>query len=162
MTPTVMSESASARPTLDQLARYADEFNKSQMLQHFGVRMHFPNTERVHFIIDPIRPEQRGGLGSDAVNGGILAAMFDLAIGCTPALIDPTRRNATTQLSIFFERPLRGPVLRAESWINSGGKLLLFSSAEIKDGEGRVCARATGMVRLTDKPWNSGTSPAVY
>lgn len=150
------------RPTPEQLARYAREFNESQTLQHFGTRISFPHGERVRIEIDPVRPEQRGGLGSDAVNGGVLAAMFDLAIGCTPALIDPTRRNATTQLSIFFERPVRGSRIAAEAWVNSAGKVLLFSSAEILDAEGRVCARATGMVRLSDKPWEHGHSPAVY
>lgn len=153
---------APRRPTADQLARYANEFNESQTLQHFGVKLSFPEGERVRILLDPIRPEQRGGLGSDAVNGGILAAMFDLAIGCTPALLDPTKRNATTQLSIFFERPLRGRAMIAEAWINSAGKVLLYASAEIKDVEGQVCARATGMVRLTDKPWNNGSSPAVF
>lgn len=153
---------ARPRPTLEQLARYADEFNRSQTLQHFGTRLSFPSAERLRIDIDPIRPEQRGGLGSDAVNGGVLAAVCDLAIGCTPAMVDPTRRNATTQLSIFFERPLRGRRLRAEAWINSVGKVILFASAEILDEEDRVCARATGMVRISDKPWNNGTSPAVF
>jgi uncharacterized protein (TIGR00369 family) len=158
-----MPEPTARTPSLpEQLARYADDFNQSQALKLFGTRISFPTTERVRIEIDPLRTEHLGGMGSDVVNGGVLSAAFDLAIGCTGALVNPQLRNATTQLSLFFERPLRGRVLRAEAWINSHGKVLLFSSAEITDDAGRVCARGTGEVRLTDKPWNNGHSPAVY
>lgn len=149
-------------PLPQQLARYADDFNQSQALRHFGTRISFPTTDRVRIEIDPLRTEHLGGMGMDVVNGGVLSAAFDLAIGCTGALVNPRLRNATTQLSIYFERPLRGRLLRAEAWINSKGKLLLFSSAEITDEAQRICARATGVVRLTDKPWNNGHSPVVY
>lgn len=149
------------RPTAEQLARFAEEFNQSSMLKHFGVRLHFPSLDRVVGEIDPIRPEQRGGLGTDAVNGGILAAMFDLVIGCTPALVDPTRRSATMQLSMGFERPLRGDKLRAEAWVTSAGTNTLFAAAQILDAEGKVCARCQGVVKLSKLKWKSGVSPAV-
>ena len=149
-------------PLPDELARYADDFNQSQALKLFGTRISFPTTDRVRIEINPLRTEHLGGMGSDVVNGGILAAAFDLALGCSGALVDPKLRNATTQLSITFERPVRGRLLRAEAWINSFGKLLLFSGGELTDDAGRVCARATGVVRLTDKPWNNGHSPVVY
>ena len=156
-----MAESSPARPTAAQLARYAEEFNKSLAMQHFGTRVSFPDGERVRVEIDPIRPEHRGGLGTSAVNGGVLAAAFDLVIGCTPALIDPTRRNATVQLSMSFERPLAGSSLVAEAWITTAGASTVFSQAEIRDARGQVCARAQGLVRVSKLSWDSGTSPAV-
>jgi len=148
-------------PDLDQLARYAESFNGSAALRAFGVKLSFPSLDKVVATIDPIRPEQRGGLGTDAVNGGVLAAMFDLIIGCTPALIDPTRRNATMQLSMSFERPLVGRSLRAEGWITNAGSATVFSAAHILDDRGNVCARCNGVVKLSKVPWKSGVSPAI-
>lgn len=149
------------RPTAEQLKRYADQFNQSQTLAHFGVKVRFPDADTVEAVIEQIRPEQRGGLGADAVNGGVLAAMFDLAIGCTPALVDPTRRSATVQLSINFMRAVRGASLVARAKIERAGDVLLFASAQILDEKGTVCANATGMSRMSELPWGSGESPAI-
>jgi len=149
------------RPTPEQLARYAEGFNQSASLRHFGVRMHFPSADKVVAVIDPVQPAQRGGLGMEAVNGGVLAALFDLVIGCTGALVDPTRRTATMQLSMSFERPLLGDVVRVEGWIDSVGSSTLFSSARILDGAGKTCARCQGLVKISKMHWKSGESPAV-
>ena len=148
-------------PQKDALDRYRDAFNTSNTLQHFGLRLDFPDGERVVVHLDPIRPEQRGGLGTNAVNGAVLAAMFDLVIGCTGALVDPTRRVATIQLSMQFERPATGDRLRAESRIERIAQNVLFASAQMFDGTDMVCARAQGIVARSDKPWLKGDGPAL-
>ena len=156
-----MFQKSSVPPSPEQLARYAEQFNQSATLRHFGVRVAFPDADTVEVRLDEVKPEQRGGLGTDAVNGGVLAAIFDLAIGCTPALIDPTRRTATMQLSMSFERPLRGDSLRAVAQIENAGDTVLFASARILNSAGMVCGRCTGVVRLSQSKWRSGESPAV-
>src|SRR5229473_7236778 len=143
-----------ARPTKELLARYAEAFNRSKTLQYFGVRIDFPNGDRVVASIPQIRPEQRGGLGTSAVNGGVLAALFDFAIGITPALIDPTRRTATMQLSMSFEKPVQGDSLRVESQVSSAGRSVLFATAKILDSQGTECARCQGVVRISQLPGN--------
>ena len=155
-----MSE-ASARPTQAQLDRFAEQFNQSQTVQYFGASMSFPGGEKVVVCLPTIRPEHRGGLGTAAVNGGILAALFDLAIGCTSALMDPSRRAATVQLSMSFERPVRGDSLRAEATIDTVGSSTLFASARLYDSQGQVCARCQGVVQMSRMKWASGESPAV-
>lgn len=149
------------RPTLEALQQYSETFNASAMLEHFGVKVSFPDADTVEVVIAQIKPEQRGGLGTDAINGGVLAAIFDLAIGCTPALIDPTRRSATVQLSINFMRAVRGDRLVARAKIDRAGDVLLFASAQILDEKGVLCASCTGMSRLTDLPWVGGGGPAI-
>ncbi len=149
------------RPSLEKLQKYADDFNASRNLDHFGVRIDFPDADTVRCTIDPIRPEQRGGWGDDAVNGGVLAAMFDLSIGAAAALVDPTRAAATVQLSMSFERALRGSKLIAEGKVDHFGGSTLFASAVIKDDHGRICARAQGLVRCSNREWPSKTSPAI-
>jgi uncharacterized protein (TIGR00369 family) len=149
-------------PTKETLALYSSGFNGSATLQHFGAVISFPTIERVRAVIDPIKPEHRGGLGSDAaVNGGVLAAMFDLVLGCSAALVDPTKRTATMQLSMSFMKPLKGNALVAEAWIDRAGRDTLFCSAQIANDAGEITARASGVVKLTDVPWFGGSSPAI-
>ncbi|AGC42975.1 thioesterase family protein [Myxococcus stipitatus DSM 14675] len=160
-----MSDSSSGpptRPTQAALDRYAELFNQSLTLRHFGARLSFPEgRNKVVVTLPELRPEHRGGVGSAlAVNGGILAALFDLAIGTSGALVDPTRRCATVQLSMSFERPVTGDRLRVESEIDSQGLTLLFATARVYDAQDRVCGRCQGVVRLSNLPWASGESPA--
>lgn len=155
-----MSDTPS-RPTKEQLDRFAEQFNRSQSLTYLGVRLSFEDGRKAVVNIPEVRAEHRGGLGTSAINGGIIAAIFDLVIGCTPALLDPTRRCATVQLSMNFQRPLTGDSVRAEAEIDSHSKTTLFSSARVLDAQGNVCARAQGIVRISSVPWASGESPAV-
>lgn len=148
-------------PTPEQLARYADAFNQSETLKHFGVKVSFPDLESCEVVLDPVQPSQRGGLGSDAVNGGVLAAIFDLVIGCAPALVDPTRRSATVQLSLNFMNAVRGDRVVAKSRVSRGGNTLVFAEAELFDAQGQLCATATGLSRLSSMPWSAGGTPAV-
>ncbi|WNG55596.1 PaaI family thioesterase [Archangium gephyra] len=153
---------ADARPTQEQLERYAEQFNQSQTLRLLGLRLSFPpGGEKVVITLPEVRAEHRGGLGTHAINGGIISAMFDYAIGCTPALVDPTRRCATMQLSVSFERPVRGTTVRAEATIDSVGTSTLFASARMYDDKGQVCARCQGVVKMSQMKWASGESPAV-
>ena len=161
-----MSDSPSgppSPPSQADLDHYADQFNRSLSLRHFGAHLAFPEGRKVVVTLPELRPEHRGGLGSAAaVNGGILAAMFDLAIGCSAALVDPSRRCATVQLSMNFERPVTGEGMRVEAELENKSVSLLFATARVYDGQGRVCARCQGVVKLSTLPWASGGgSPAV-
>ncbi|HEX8701163.1 MAG TPA: PaaI family thioesterase [Myxococcaceae bacterium] len=154
-----MSDTPS-RPSQEQLDRFAAAFNQSKSLTFLGVRLSFSEGRKVVVTLPEIRTEHRGGLGTSAVNGAIIAGIFDLVIGCTAALVDPTKRCATLQLSMSFQRPLTGDSARAEAEIDSYGKNTLFASARMMDSEGNVCARAQGVVRLSSVPWATGDSPA--
>lgn len=149
------------RPTADELAHFGREFNKSPALTAFGLRVEL-EPDKVIAHLDEVQPWHQGGLGEEAaINGGVLAAVFDLVLGCTPALIDPTRRCATVQLSMSFERPTVGRRLRAEAWIDTGGESTVFSSARILREDGVVTANARGVIRFSKAKWRSGGSPAV-
>ena len=70
-----------AYPSLDSLRALGDMWNASASMKHFGARLEFERVDRVRAVIDPVLPVHRGGLGTDAVNGVVLAGLFDLAIG---------------------------------------------------------------------------------
>jgi uncharacterized protein (TIGR00369 family) len=137
-----------AYPTLESLRALADLWNASPSMQHFGARLDFTRIDRVRAVIDPVQPVHRGGLGTDAVNGVVLAGLFDLAIGLVGWLARPESRSATVTLAMSFFRPTRGDRVAAEARLIRSGMNLIFAAAEISDGEGKVTARCEGTCAL--------------
>jgi acyl-coenzyme A thioesterase PaaI-like protein len=131
------------------LARYAERINAHPSLTQFGARVSFPDARRVLVAVDDPPLSMRGGIGDDRIiNGGVLSALCDLAIGCTAALVDPALRSATVQLSIRLEQPLLGNRIRGEAWVDRRTRRLVFASAELKDELGMICVRCQGIVSL--------------
>ena len=138
----------SRRPTADELARLASLWNQAEVLRHLGLRISF-QPDRVVVELPEVRDEHRGGLGTSAVNGLVLAGMFDLAVGSTVVLVDTHRRSATVQLSMSFERAVFGRSARCEAVVDRAGQRTLFASARILDEQGQVCARCQGVVAIS-------------
>lgn len=136
------------RPTAEELTALAAVWNQSEILRHHGMRISF-EPERVVVEVPEVRAEHRGGLGTSAVNGLVLAGLFDLAVGSTVVLLDPRRRSATVQLSMSFERAVSGASVRCEAWIDRAGQRTLFASARILDAAGQVCARCQAVVAVS-------------
>jgi uncharacterized protein (TIGR00369 family) len=146
-------EASAKAVTLAALGVYAKRWNEHRSLRAFGVQIEFPDTTRLRLEVAQVSPDMRGGLGDDAVvNGGVLSALCDLAIGCTAGLIDPESSSATVQLSIRFEQPLRGERIVAEARVDRATRRMIFSSAEISDAAGRVSVRCQGIVTLLERP----------
>jgi uncharacterized protein (TIGR00369 family) len=133
-----------AYPTVESLRALADMWNASPPMKHFGARLEFTRVDRVRAVIDPVQDIHRGGMGTDAVNGVVLAGLFDLVIGTVGWLTRPDTRSATVNLSMSFFRPTRGDRLSAEARLIRSGLNLVFVAAEIFDAEGRVTARCDG------------------
>lgn len=133
-----------AYATLEALRALADVWNAGPPMKHFGARLEFARIDRVHAVIDPVLPFHRGGMGTEAVNGVVLAGLFDLAIGTVGWLTRPETRSATVNLSMSFFRPTRGNRVVAEARLVRGGVNLVFAAAEITDGAGDVTARCDG------------------
>ena len=91
-----------AYPTLESLRALGEMWNTSPPMKHFGAKLAFDRVDRVRAVIDPVTPVHRGGLGTDAVNGVVLAGLFDLVIGTVGWLTRPDVRSATVNLSMSF------------------------------------------------------------
>jgi uncharacterized protein (TIGR00369 family) len=140
---------APSPPSLERLAEHAQRMNQHPSLAAFGVRLFFPDASRLRIEVSAIPESMRGGLGDDAVvNGGALSALCDLMIGSTSFLVDLAVRSATVQLSIRFERPLRGATIHGEARVDHATARTVFASAEISDEQGNVCVRCQGMSSL--------------
>jgi len=137
---------------VERLTRYAKLWNEHPSLRAFGAVLSFPNGTAVRIEVNQIAAPLRGGIGDDSVvNGGALSALCDLIIGSTAALVDTSTRSPTVQLSIRFERPLRGERIVGAARVDHHTGRTVFASAEIHDEHGAVCVRCQGMVALLGK-----------
>ncbi len=137
-----------AYATLESLQALADVWNSSPPMRHLGARLEFDRVDRVRAVIDPVKPYHRGGMGTDAVNGPVLAGLFDLAIGTVGWLTRPASRSATVTLAMTFLRPTRGNRVVVEARLLRAGTNLTFAAAEVFDERGEVTARCDGSVAV--------------
>jgi|TARA_Y100001972_G_scaffold117172_1_gene155881 uncharacterized protein (TIGR00369 family) len=103
---------------------------------------------------------QRGGGGSaDVINGGVIAYMFDAALGCAIASANLARpemrsiaphelRQSTINLDITYVDAATGPRFEAHGRVVRSGRSVAFAEGELRDGQGRVCATAKGIWRV--------------
>jgi uncharacterized protein (TIGR00369 family) len=144
-------------PSEPERAEFERLWNVHPGMRHMGCRVDLATPGQVRCIVDPIRPEHRGGLGTDAVNGAIIAGVFDLIIGLAGYVHTRGRRAGVAQLSIQFLRPVLGDRFSAVARPARVGTNLVFSSAELMDERGVVCARCDGIVAVSGK--DHGTKP---
>ena len=104
-------------------------------------------------------PLQRGGGGTDAINGGVIAYMFDGAMGGAIASavldrfggpgFDLTRfRMATISLTINYLSAALGDRFEAQGTVVKLGRGTAFAEGRFYDERGELCASATGVWRL--------------
>ena len=135
---------STAYPTVESLRALAEMWNASPSMKHFGAKLDFERVDRVRAVIDPVLDIHRGGLGTDAVNGVVLAGLFDLVVGTVGWLTRPDTRSATVTLAMSFYRPTRGNRIVAEAQLIRAGMNIVFAAAEIFDGDGKATARCEG------------------
>lgn len=130
--------------TLEALRSLGEVWNAGPPMKHFGAHLEFTRIDRVRAVIDPVLPFHRGGLGGEAINGVVLAGLFDLVIGTVGWLARPDARSATVNLSMTFFKPTLGDRIVAEARLLRAGMNLVFAAAEISGGSGEATARCEG------------------
>jgi acyl-coenzyme A thioesterase PaaI-like protein len=144
-----------AYATLEALRALAATWNDSPPMRRLGARLEFERVDRVRAVVDPVMPYHRGGMGTDAINGPVLAGLFDLAIGTVGWLTRPDTRSATVSLSMTFFRPTRGNRVVVEARLLRAGTNLTFACAEALDERGEVTARCDGTVAVAHGKFES-------
>jgi acyl-coenzyme A thioesterase PaaI-like protein len=139
---------ARARPIpMDAAARRAwqEQFNALAAMAVMGASLDLSEDAVVRVHLPEVRPHHQGGMGSAAVNGAVIAGLFDAALGVAGVLQFPGRRAGTVELSVKFMRPTRGRSVDAYAIALKRAEGLAFLEGELW-AEGRLCAVATGIV----------------
>lgn len=147
-----MTESIEASPPAltDRLrSELAERWNAHPGIARIGARLEIVSANELRAIVDPIEPHHRGGMGTSAVNGPTIAAIFDLVTGLTGYLQAPGKRAAVAQLNIRFLRPVLGSRFQVAGRPQRTGHSLVFVGCELVDEANVVCAQCDGLVSLS-------------
>jgi acyl-coenzyme A thioesterase PaaI-like protein len=141
---------ATAPQLTDAIRReLAERWNTHPGIARIGARLDIVSAHELRATVDPIEPHHRGGMGTSAVNGPTLAAIFDLVTGLTGYLQMPGKRAAVAQLNIQFQRPVDGTRFHVVGRPARTGRSLVFVSCELHDEQDVVCARCDGLVYVS-------------
>ncbi len=128
-----------------ELAAIEKIWNAHPGMKHMGARIDLSNTSSLRVYIDPVEQHHRGGLGTNAVNGVVIAGLFDLAVGLTGFIHGGARRTGVVQLNVHYMKPLTGDRIDILAKPSRVGRRLVFVNAVAHDQESRVCAAADGI-----------------
>jgi len=130
-------------------AALAEHWSQHPGMQHLGAKADFGDPARVRVYIDQLGPEHRGGMNTEAVNGAVIAGLFDVAVGIVGHFHTMGRRAGTAQLAIQFLRPLMGQRIEVETRLVRAGTNLVFVAGEAFDQNRVLCARCDGIVAVS-------------
>jgi uncharacterized protein (TIGR00369 family) len=86
-------------------------------------------------------PQHANPMGT--LHGGVMCDLADAAMGMAFAsTLEPEASFTTVSLSINFFRPVWQSALRAEAQVTNRGKNVGYVECEVKDGDGKLVARA--------------------
>ncbi len=150
------------QPTLapEVVAAFWQRWGSNTFLSAQGLELELGDSGRVVVHLRAPTAVQRGGGGSaDVINGGVIAYMFDAALGCAIASanlarpemrsIDPRElRQSTINLDISYIEAAAGPRFEAHGQVVRAGRGMAFAEGRLLDADGRVCATAKGIWRV--------------
>lgn len=131
-------ETPKKNPFVATLRELASEFPFHQFLD-YSVEESRQGYARISM---PCGPKVDGGVGG-SVHGGILASLVDIAMleAVFPTLEEGDTPGGTIDLGITYLRPTKGSRVVAEANIIRRGRHVINTEVDIKDDQGRLCAR---------------------
>ncbi len=141
---------ARAQPIpLDAAARaqFAARMNGLASMRMMGARLDLEDPQVVRIGLAEVGEQHLGGLGTRAINGAVIAGLFDLALGVAGTVQFGGQRAGTVELSIKLMRPAFEAPIEVLSVALKRSPHLAFTEAELY-AEGRLCAVASGIVAV--------------
>lgn len=135
----------------DGRARWQARMNGLPAMQIMGARFRLGDPAVVSLELPSVAEHHLGGLGTRAVNGAVIAGMFDAALGVAGTLQFDGQRAGTVELSIKLMRPAFEAPLEVLAITVKRTPHLAFTEAELY-AEGRLCAAASGIVAVANSP----------
>lgn len=134
-----------SRPAAER-SQWQDTFNRLPAAQHYGFRVDLTDPQFVAIHLGEIQPWHRGGLGTAAVNGAVIAGMFDIGLGLAGTQQYPQRPTGTIDLSIKLMKPTLGPQVVLYAWAVEKRTHVVFVEAEVHDSSNGVSVVGQGLV----------------
>jgi acyl-coenzyme A thioesterase PaaI-like protein len=133
------------RPVAER-TQWQSGFNCLPAARHFGFQVDLGDPQFVAIRLGEIQPWHRGGLGTPAVNGAVIAGMFDIGLGLAGTQQFPQRPTGTIDLSIKLMRPTLGPQVVLYAWAVEKRTNVVFVEAEVHDSGNGITAMGQGLV----------------
>lgn len=125
---------------------WQERFNSGPGADHFGGRLDLSDSRVLRLYLDEIQDHHRGGLGTPAVNGAVLAALFDIALGGAGAMQFIDRHSGTIDLSLKYMQPTTGPEVALYAIVKVRRTNVAFVEAELYDSTNGLTAVGQGIV----------------
>jgi uncharacterized protein (TIGR00369 family) len=119
-------------------------FNSSIQLKHSLLRVDLSDINKPVVIIDEVQEFHRGGVGTDAVNGAVIAMLADLAIGLLGLQHYADGMTATSNLSINYVKPLVAKRVITQAEVTEVIGKRIFGIVRVTNETNEICAYATG------------------
>lgn len=131
------------------LENFSKSLNESELLKFLNLSLKF-EADNVVLRLDPIEDRHRGGSTGDSVNGAIVAAICDIAVGATMGLSQYplTTGSGVGRLDIKMRKPIRGSYCTAIARIDRQVRNLIYSTVIFRDTNGLLCVEARGTVYM--------------
>tara|TARA_R110002073_G_scaffold262024_1_gene424943 strand:- start:228 stop:686 length:459 start_codon:yes stop_codon:yes gene_type:complete len=113
-------------------------FNQSELTRHLGVNVDLLDPALPKCEVKTVHNYHLGGIGQDYINGAVIAAMYDLAIGLTALPYAAEGNFATTNVNMRLLKPVEN------------GRFYMVSRIHQRIGN-RVFAEAT-LYNFNDEP----------
>lgn len=126
---------------------WAEQFNRLPAVRHSGIDVILADDKLVHVLLSDVADHHLGGLRLRAVNGAVLAGLFDCALGVAGTLQFTGRRCGTCELSLKFMRGVFDTPIDVYAACVKRSETLAFVESELYSG-GKLCALATGLVAV--------------
>ena len=121
-------------------------FNQSLQLSAMGITIDVSDLKHPVVQIKKVEAIHRGGIGGEAVNGGIISMLVDLATGLLGLIYYEQGLTATQHLSIHFVKPLVATSVRLEAQETHVIHNRVFGHVKVMNEKGEVCAYASGVL----------------
>jgi uncharacterized protein (TIGR00369 family) len=114
--------------------------NKDPFMNYLGIKTKILEEGKAEAVLNLEDMHMRLG---NIVNGGVICAMVDIAGGA--AVLSVNKKNqVTTDLHVNFLNPISKSPARAIGEVLKRGKNICVGKVEVFDGDGKLCAYATG------------------
>lgn len=133
-------------PKEGKVAELQQLFNDSPQMKSVAAQVDLSDLNSPAVLIPHVLPLHLGGLGTTAVNGGIISMLVDLAIGLLGVNYYHEGPTATQHLSIHFVKPLIATSVRLEAKETQVIGNRVYGQVHVMNEKGDVCAFANGVL----------------